>query len=160
AGVDEVQAAGGDLLLAADRVRVQGVATIDDDVTRVQECGERLDHGIGCWAGLHNSQRAARLFEGSDEGLQGRGWNERTLLAEVLHEALGAGESAVENRHGVAVIREVAGDIGPHHRQADHADLGELAIWCDCGCLIRGKIRCRRFTHDFPVYPDTSWLIY
>src|SRR5699024_4262210 len=100
AGADEVQAAGGDLLLAADRVRVQGVATIDDDVTRVHEFGELLDHGIGGWAGLHHNQRAARLFEGSHEGLQGLGWNERTLLAEVLHEALGAGESAVENRHG------------------------------------------------------------
>src|SRR5699024_12406030 len=36
-GADEVQATCGDLLLAADRVRVQGVATIDDDVARVHE---------------------------------------------------------------------------------------------------------------------------
>src|SRR5699024_4548681 len=83
-GADEVKATSGDLLLAADRGLVQGVATIDDDVARVHEISELLDHGIGGWAGLHHNQRAARLFEGSHEGLQGLGWNERTLLAEVL----------------------------------------------------------------------------
>src|SRR5699024_1802998 len=159
-GADEVQAARGDLLFAADRVRVQGVAAIDDDVARVHELSELLDHGVRGGAGLHHDECPAWLFEGGDEGPKCLGGDKRTLLAEVLHEGLGTCESAVENRHGVAVIREVAGGIGARHRQANHADLGELAIWYVCGCLIRGKIRCRRFTHDFPVYPDTSWLIY
>ena len=47
AGADEVDAGLADGLLAADRVGEVGVAAVDDDVARLEDLDERVDHGVG-----------------------------------------------------------------------------------------------------------------
>ena len=47
AGADEVDAGLAHRLLAADRVGEEGVAAVDDDVARLEDLDERVDHGVG-----------------------------------------------------------------------------------------------------------------
>ena len=44
-------------------------------------------------------------------------------LAVLLEQRVGLGDRPVVQRHRVAVVGEVAGDVRTHHRQAGDADL-------------------------------------
>ena len=119
----EVQAALAQGLLPAAGVGVEGVAGIDDDVARLHEGGELLDHGLSGGSGLHHDDGHAWGAQGGDEVLQVAGGYEVALGAVALHEPLGTGQGAVEHRHRVPVAGEVARQVGPHHPQSEHAEV-------------------------------------
>ena len=123
AGADEVQAALAHRLLAADRVGVERVAAVDDDVALVHHAGEFVDDGVGRVAGLDHDQHPARFLERRDEFVHRLGADELALGAVVRKQRIGFGDRAIVQCDGVAVAREVAGDVGAHHGQPGNADL-------------------------------------
>ena len=66
-GADEEEALGLELLGAADRVGVVGVATVDDDVALVEVGDKLVDEGIDGRASLDEEDDLARRLELSDE---------------------------------------------------------------------------------------------
>ena len=123
AAADEVQAAGADLLLAADGVREVGVAGVDDDVTRLHQVGERVDHGVGRLTGLDHDDGGAWLDEAVHEFLKRLRRIELAFAAMLVHELFGTGVGAVEHGHLVAVVSEIACEAAAHGSQTDDADV-------------------------------------
>ena len=123
AAADEVQAAGADLLLAADGVREVGVAGVDDDVTRLHQVGERVDHGVGRLTGLDHDDGGARLGKAVYELLEGLRREELAFGAVLVHELFGTGVGAVEHGDLVAVVSEIACEAAAHGSQTDDADV-------------------------------------
>jgi hypothetical protein len=122
----EVQALLAQRVLATTGVGEQRVAAVHDDVALVHVLGELVDDGVGGAAGLHHDDRHARLLQGVDEVLGGLGGEELALVLVVVVHGLGLGDRAVVDRDLEAVAREVAGEVGPHHRHAGHADVGDV----------------------------------
>ena len=123
AGADEVQPALADRLLAADGVGVERVAAVDDDVAFFHRVGELVDHGVGRIAGLDHDDHPARLLQCGKEFGDRLAADEVALRAVLLQQRIGLGDRAVVQRHGVAVVGEVAGEVRAHHGQAGDADL-------------------------------------
>ena len=123
AAADEVQATGADLLLAANGVREVGVAGVDDDVTRLHEVGERVDHGVGRLTGLDHDDGGARLGKAVYELLEGLRREELAFGAVLVHELFGTGVGAVEHGDLVAVVSEIACEAAAHGSQTDDADV-------------------------------------
>ncbi len=120
---DEVDAGLADRLLAADRVGEQGVAAVDDDVARLEHAQERVDDGIRRAARLDHDDRRAGLRQVSGELLV-RERGDELGLGVLGDEFVGLGAAAVEHRDRVALAAgEVAGEVRPHHREADDADV-------------------------------------
>ena len=113
----------GHLGLTTDRVGVQGVAAVDDDVAGLHGIGQLADDRIGGGAGLHHDQGAAGALQGGDELLDGGGGDEAAGLAELGDEGIRFRRCAVVHGDRVAVAGEVSGDVGAHHCQADDTDL-------------------------------------
>ena len=123
AGADEVQAAVPHRLLAADGVGVERVAAVDDDVAFFHGVGELVDDGVGRVAGLDHDQHPARFLKRGKEFRDGLAADEVALGAVVGQQRIGLGDRAVVQRDGVAVVGEVARDVGSHHGQAGDPDL-------------------------------------
>ncbi len=123
AGADEVQATLAHRLLAADGVGVERIAAVDDDVAVFHRVGEFVDHGVGRVARLDHDQHPTRFLQGGKEFRDGLTADELALRAVLGEQRVGLGHRPVVQRHGVAVVREVTGDIRPHHREAGDPDL-------------------------------------
>ena len=123
AGADEVQAALAHRLLAADGVGVERVAAVDDDVAFFHGVGELVDDGVGRVAGLDHDDHPPRLLQRVQEFLDGLRPHELALVAVLLEQRVGLGDRPVVQRHGVAVMGEIAGEVRTHHGQAGDADL-------------------------------------
>ena len=137
-----MQAALAQGLLPAAGVGVEGVAGIDDDVARLHEGGELLDHGLSGGSGLHHDDGHARGAQGGDEVLQVAGGYEVALGAVALHEPLGTGQGAVEHRHRVPVAGEVARQVGPitpnpNTPRSAEAGAGVKSLICCLSCSPR-----------------------
>ena len=115
--------AGADFLFAADGVREVGVAGVDDDVTRLHQVGERVDHGVGRLTGLDHDDGGARLDEAVHEFLKRLRRIELAFAAMLVHELFGTGVGAVEHGHLVAVVSEIACEAAAHGSQTDDADV-------------------------------------
>jgi hypothetical protein len=127
AGADEVEALGADRLLAPDRVVEVGVAAVDDDVARLEQAGQLVDHRVGAFTGLHHDDRGARHTERRDEVFDGFARHEVALAAVLTDELAGALRRAVEHGHHVAFAAgEVPGQVATHDGQADDAYVGTL----------------------------------
>ena len=123
AGADEVDAAGGDVLLAADGVVEVRVAAVDDDVAGLEARDEFGDDRVGALAGLHHDDRGAGLRERRHELVVRLGCGEPGLGVLVDERARAFG-GAVEHGDRVALAaREVAGEVGPHDRESYDADV-------------------------------------
>ena len=121
---DEVQATRSSIsLLTADGVREVGVAGVDDDVARLHQVGERVDHGVGRLARLDHDDGGARLGEAVHELLEGSCREELAFGAVLVHELFGTAVGAVEHGHLVAVVSEVACEATAHGGQTDDADV-------------------------------------
>ena len=123
ARADEVQAALAHRLLAADGVGVERVAAVDDDVAFFHRVGELVDDGVGRVAGLDHDQHPPRFLKGGKEFRYGLAAHEVALGAVFGEQRVGLGDRPVVQRDGVAVVREVARDVGAHHGQAGDPDL-------------------------------------
>jgi hypothetical protein len=123
ARADEVQAPFPHRLLAADRVGVERVAAVDDDVALFHRVGELLDDGVGRVARLDHDDHAPRLLQGVQELLDALRADEGALVAVLFEHRVGLGDRPVVQRDRVAVVREIAGQVRPHHGHASDADL-------------------------------------
>ena len=123
AAPDEMQAASADFLLTTNGVREVGVACVDDDVARFHEVGERVDHGVGRFAGLDHDDGGARLDEAVHEFLKRLRRIELAFGAVLVHELFGTGVGAVEHGDLVAVVSEIACEAAAHGSQTDDADV-------------------------------------
>jgi hypothetical protein len=122
-GADEVQTAGRHLGLTADRVGVERVAAVDDDVAGFHGVRQLADHRVRGLARLDHDEGAAGLFQGGDEVLDGGGGHEAAGRAELRHEVVGLCGRTVVHGDGVTVAGEVPGDVGAHHGQTHDTDL-------------------------------------
>ena len=123
ARADEVQPAFAHRLLPANGVGVQRIAAVDDDVAVFHRVGELVDHGVGRVAGLDHDQHPTRLLQCGKEFRNRLAAHEVALRPVLGEQRVGLGDRTVVQRHGVAVMGEVARDVGPHHGQAGDADL-------------------------------------
>ena len=123
AAADEVQSAGADRLLAADRIGEGRVAGVDDDVARLHQIGQLADHRVGRLARLDHDDRGARLLQRCHEFLHRLRGEELALAAMLGDEFLGTRIVTVEHRHLVAVTGEIAGEARSHCGQSDDTDV-------------------------------------
>ena len=123
ADADEVQVLLGQRGFAAAGVLVVRVAGVDDDVARLQQRLELLDHGVDRLAGLDHDQHAARLLQRVNELLQGLRADEVAVVAVLGQQGVGLLDGPVVQGNGEAVPGQVAGEVGPHHRKAGDTDV-------------------------------------
>lgn len=124
AGADEVDARLAHGLLAADRIGEESVASVDDDVARLEDLGEGVDDGVGAAPGLHHDDGGARLLQGGGElGVVLRG--DEAGFGVLGEEGLGLLVGAVVDSDRVALATgEVAGQVRPHDGESDDSDVG------------------------------------
>ena len=115
-----------EILLAALGVGPEAVATVDDDVTLLQQGNELLDHGIHGAAGLDHDHGLAGTGEGGDELLEGLGRDDVLPLGAALGELLGHGRGAVVDADGEALALHVEDEVLAHDGEADEADVALL----------------------------------
>ena len=120
---DEMQSASADFLLAANGVREVGVACVDDDVARLHQVGERVDHGVGRLSRLDHDDGGTRLDEAVHELFEGFCREEFAFVAVFVHELFGTAVRAVEHCHLVAVVCEVTCEATAHCGKTDYADV-------------------------------------
>ena len=123
ADADEVQVLLGERGLAAAGVLVVRVAGVDDDVARLQQRLELLDHGVDRLAGLDHDQDAARLLQRINEFLEGLRADEVALVAVLGEQGVCLFHRPVVQGNGEAVPGQVACEVGPHHREAGDTDV-------------------------------------
>ena len=64
-----------------------------------------------------------RLFQRVQELLDGLRPHEVALVAVLFEQGVGLGDRPVVQRHRVAMVGEIPGEVRPHHSQASDADL-------------------------------------
>ena len=124
ARADEMQSALTHRLLATDRVGVQRIATVDDDVTVLHGVGELVDDRVGGLTRLDHDEHTPRLLQRIEEFGDGLAAHEVAVGAVLGKQRVGLGHGAVVQRDRVAVPGEIARDVRPHHGQSGHSDLG------------------------------------
>ena len=124
AAAHEVQPTGPNGLLPADGVLEVGIAGINDDVSRLHQVSQVIDHLVGGLPGLDHDDGRARLGQRGHELLQGLGRNEAAFLAMVADEGLGTRIVAVVDCHGIAVPGQVPRQAGTHGGQTHDSDIG------------------------------------
>ena len=138
---DEVDAARGHLLFAADGVGEVGVAAVDDDVAFVHRACQLVDDRVGGRAGLNHDDRLARAFERGDEILHRLRRHEVTLRAVGVHERVRLFRAAVVHRDRVAVAREVPGQVRAHHRESNDANIRKFRLLSHAAQFTAARLR-------------------
>ncbi len=113
AGADEVQTPLAHRLLAANRVGVERVAAVDDDVAFLHGVGQLLDDRVGRVTGLDHDDHAARLLQRGEEFFDGFGAHEFAFAAVLFQQRIGLGDRAVVQRNRIAVVGEIAREFDP-----------------------------------------------
>jgi hypothetical protein len=122
-GADEVDAGLTHGLLATDGVGEQCVATVDDDVAGLEDLGECGDDGVSTLTGLHHDDGGAGLRERCGE-LFVAACGQELCLGVLVENRLGLLVRTVVDGDGVAFTAgEVAGEVRPHHRHTDYANV-------------------------------------
>ena len=127
-GTDEVLAAGGYVLLAANGVSEQGIAAIDDDIAIIHGFGQLIDDGIGGPASLDHNDCLARALQGSHKVFDGFRGHKVAFLTVGLNECMSLFRAAVIHRYGIAVAGKVTGQIRTHDRQSHDANLSKFIL--------------------------------
>ena len=125
---------------AAVGVGVLRVAAVDQDVARLEVRQKLVDHVVDRLARLHHDDDGARLGDRRDEIRQRLRREEAALAAVLAHELVGAFAMAIVERHAKAFSRRVAGEIGAHHGEAEHADICKIrhAFTSSFACPLAG----------------------
>ena len=127
-GADEVLAAGGYVLLAANGVSEQRIAAVDDDIAIIHGLSQLIDDGIGGLASLDHNDCLAWALQGSHKVLDGFRRYEVAFLAVGLNECMSLFRAAVIHRYGIAVAGKVTGQIRAHDRQSHDANLSKFIL--------------------------------
>ena len=129
ARADEVAALLSHLLLAADRVGEQGVSAVDDDVTLIHGLCQLINDRIRCRTGLNHDDGLARALQGGNEILDALRGDEVTLIAVLRNQGAGLFRAAVVHGDSIAVVCEVARQVGAHDSQAHNTNLSEFSLF-------------------------------
>ena len=139
AATHEVEALGTYFLLTLDGVLEEGVATVDDDVARFEHLFQLRDSCVGRSTGLDHDDGGTRTLQGRGEFLERFGRHEVAFGAMLVHELLGTRVVTVEQRHRVAMVRQITRQIGAHRGQSNHTNV----------CCSFGHAPCLSF--DCPI---------
>ena len=126
AHADELDVAFLQVMEATVRVGIERVAAIDDDVARLQVRQQFLDHLIDRLTGLDHDDDGARLGDRGNEFRDRLRRREAAFGAMLVDQFVGAGAVAVEHGDAKALASGVAGEIGAHHGETEHANISEL----------------------------------
>ena len=127
AGADEAEMFGREVFFAADGVRPQGVAAVDDDVLLLEQRHQTVDHGIGRPAGLDEDDDFARALDRGDEVFEcQRGMESAGRVGVFFDEFLGLCRRAVVDGNTETMVGDVQREVLSHHGEADETDVGEF----------------------------------
>src|SRR5262249_41395848 len=128
---DEADAELGELTGAADRIAVEGIAALDDQVAALEERPQGRDGLLRRVARGHHAPRDARRGQGGGEiGERGDLRNLRVV---------------VEADHLVPVLAEALRHVPAHPAQPDHSDLhGSLRLVWKSGSFFRKREEAAR----------------
>jgi hypothetical protein len=102
------------------------IAAVDDDVALVQMRSELGDDVVHRLARLDQYDDRAGPGQRGHERRDGLGWNEAALRPMLADQLVGPCAVAIVDRHAEPLSGRVAGQIGPHRREAEHSDIGEV----------------------------------
>ena len=135
AAAHEVESFGAHVLLALDGVLEERVAAVDDDVSRLEHLFQLRDGRVGRGTGLDHDDGGARTFQRRGEFLERLGRHKVAFGAMLVHELLGTRVVTVEQRHRIAMVRQITRQIGAHRGQSDHTNV----------CCSFGHVPCLSF---------------
>ena len=104
-------------------VGVEGVAPINQQVSLLQEWGDRSNGVINRLTGLHHHQNAARALKKTHEFLQGFGSHNLFTRSQSHQELLGFGIGAVVNSTGKTIALSIEDEILAHNAQTNQAEM-------------------------------------
>jgi hypothetical protein len=105
--------------VAARRIRVMGIAAIDDDVTGRQQRHQLIDDRIDPGTRAHHHHHQPRRAQGPDQFREGGATQDIAPGPLPRQELLSPRPGAVVNGHPVAMVAEVEDQIAAHDRKAD-----------------------------------------
>ena len=135
AAAHEVEALSTYFLLTLDGVLEERVATVDDDVARFEHLFQLRDGRVGRSTGLDHDDGGTRTLQGRGEFLERLGRHKVAFGAMLVHELLGTRVVTVEQRHRIAMVRQITRQIGAHRGQSDHTNV----------CCSFGHVPCLSF---------------
>ena len=104
-------------------VRKVGVATVDDDVPRIEDRDELVDKGIDGGSGLDHQEHLARSLERSHEILEGMGAVDIQPLTTAFHEPVNLLDGAVEHADAETLALHVQHEVLAHHGETDQSNI-------------------------------------
>ena len=136
-GADEKQAARLQVLGASDRVLVERVAAIDDNVAGLEVGDDLVDEIVHRLAGLHQHHDAAWAFQMADHFLNRPGTDDVRALGFAIHEVVHLGDGSVVGNDREAVVVHVQDQVLAHHGQSDQCNIafGFHSVFCLCEIL-------------------------
>lgn len=165
-GTDVADALGLEVLGAAVGVGEVGVATINDDVTRLKAVlEEELDEVVDGLAGHDEEHHAPGLLELGDELLDAVRANDALALGLVLEEAVDLGDGAVEGNDVEAVVSGVEDQVLAHDRKANETEvstakgewLAAVQLWVCTDVPPSGSVCHRPFEFCSDVCLSPCW---
>ena len=109
-------------VVAAARIAEIGIAAVDDDVPRIEERQQLVEHAVHGSAGHDHEHDLARPLQGSQEIFQlevARNLFMRPFLEELFRQV----RRIVVNRNVIAVVGHVQGQVTAHDGHADDANI-------------------------------------
>ena len=104
-------------------VGVEGIAPIDQQITLLQEWGDRSNGVIDRLTGLHHHQNAARAFQQTHELLKGFRSHDLFTRSQTHQELLGFRIGAVVNGTGKTIALGIKDEVLAHHAQTNEAEM-------------------------------------
>ena len=108
---------------AAFGIGVEGIATINQQISLLQVGGEGSDGVVNRLTSLHHHQDASRTFELAYELLQRFGTHNLFTRSTTHQEVLGFGIGAVVNSTGKTIPLCIQDEVFAHHTQANQAEM-------------------------------------
>ena len=100
-----------------------GVAAVDQNVARLEQGGDLLDHLIDRWASLDHHHHFPRTFQHGDQLLDGVAADDPLPLGPAGEEVIDPRQRAVVHGNRVAVALHIKHQVLTHDSQADQADI-------------------------------------
>ena len=104
-----------------------GIAAVDQDVSRLEQRDQLVDHLINGSAGLHHDHDLAGLLQQRDQLLHRMSADDRLALGPAGQEGVNLRGRAVEHGDGETVAGHVQDQVLAHHGQANQSDVGSRA---------------------------------
>ena len=115
-------------------IGVEGVASVDQQITFLQQWCQGCDHVVHRLARLHHHQNAPRTLEGGDKLRQGFSADDVFASTATSQKILGLGVGAVVDNAGEPVALGIEDEIFAHDAEADQTEVS-LAH----GALVKRK---------------------